>query len=144
MENEGKDLTQLGSNETKYTYGEPMTHMLETFENIATPSSRRYTIELDCPEFTSLCPKTGQPDFATIKISYVPDKECIETKSLKLYLFAYRQHGSFMESIVNRILNDLCAACWPRWMLVEGMFNTRGGISLKVSAEYDESKDPAI
>ena len=107
---------------------------LETFPN--PKPGRDYTIDIDCPEFTSVCPKTGQPDFATIQISYVPDQSCIELKSLKLYLGAYRQLGIFYEAVTNEILDDLVAACAPRRMTVVGDLNMRGGISTAVTAEY--------
>ena len=131
---EGKDLKQLGSEKTDYHYEGPRMDILETFENQY--PKRNYETEFHFPEFTSLCPKTGQPDFATIKIIYVADQKCIETKSLKLYLFAYRQYGSFMETITNKILEDLVNICDPRKMKVIGIFNPRGGISINVKAEY--------
>ncbi len=99
---------------------------LETFSN---PNPERdYEISMDCPEFTCLCPKTGQPDFATIRIRYVPDKICVELKSLKLYLWSYRNEGGFHEAVTNQILNDLVAATKPRRMQIEADFNVRGGI----------------
>ncbi len=107
---------------------------LETFPN--PKPGRDYTIDINCPEFTSVCPMTGQPDFATIRISYVPDQSCIELKSLKLYLGAYRQLGIFYEAVTNEILDDLVAVCAPRRMTVVGDFNVRGGISTAVTAEY--------
>jgi len=97
---------------------------------------RDYTIVHTCPEFTALCPKTGQPDFATIRISYVPERLCVELKSLKLYLQGYRDRGIFYEHVTNVILDDLVAALRPRRMTVEGDFRTRGGISSLVRAEY--------
>jgi 7-cyano-7-deazaguanine reductase len=107
---------------------------LETFPN---PNPERdYTIEMDCPEFTSVCPKTGQPDFGTIRISYVPDQKCIELKSLKLYLWSYREQGIFYEAATNQILDNLVAACAPRRMTVAGDFNVRGGIRTVVTADY--------
>jgi 7-cyano-7-deazaguanine reductase len=106
--------------------------MLETFEN-PTPE-RDYEIVIRCPEFTSLCPKTGQPDFGTITIRYVADQACLELKSVKLYLFGYRNEGVFYEAAVNRILDDLAAACRPRRMEVEGAFTARGGITTTVTA----------
>jgi 7-cyano-7-deazaguanine reductase len=112
--------------------------LLETFENEF--PNRDYTIIHTAPEFTSLCPKTGQPDFATIDIDYIPDKLCIELKSLKLYLNSYRNDGVFFESVTNRILEDLVEVCSPRYMLVTAEFNVRGGISSVVEAEY-ESED---
>src|SRR3989338_2827639 len=110
------------------------TRQLETFPN--PEPGRDYEIAMDCPEFTSLCPKTGQPDFGTIRIRYVPDKLCIELKSLKLYLWSYRNEGAFYEKVTNQILNDLASACKPRWMEVIGDFNVRGGISARVTATY--------
>jgi 7-cyano-7-deazaguanine reductase len=107
---------------------------LETFPNPR--SNRDYAIEITCPEFTSLCPKTGQPDFATIFISYVPDRLCLELKSLKLYLFGYRDQGIFYEHVTNRILDDLVSVLKPRRMIVEGRFSARGGISTVVKASY--------
>ncbi len=107
---------------------------LETFPN--PEPGRDYEIAMDCPEFTSLCPKTGQPDFGTIKIRYVPDELCIELKSLKLSLWSYRNEGAFYEKLTNQILNDLVAACKPRWMEVVGEFNVRGGISTRVIATH--------
>jgi len=112
--------------------------LLETFENEF--PNRDYTIIHTAPEFTSLCPKTGQPDFATIDIDYIPDELCIELKSLKLYLNSYRNEGVFFESVTNRILEDLVKVCSPRYMLVSAEFNVRGGISSVIEAEY-ESED---
>ncbi|MCH7773348.1 MAG: NADPH-dependent 7-cyano-7-deazaguanine reductase QueF [Bacteroidetes bacterium] len=112
--------------------------LLETFENEF--PNRDYTIIHTAPEFTSLCPKTGQPDFATIDIDYIPDKLCVELKSLKLYLNSYRNDGVFFESVTNKILEDLVKVCSPRYMLVTAEFNVRGGISSVVEAEY-ESED---
>ncbi len=107
---------------------------LETFPN--RHPGRDYVIEITCPEFTSVCPKTGQPDFATIRISYVPDRLCLELKSLKLYLFGYRNQGIFYEHVTNKLLDDFVAAVKPRRMTVEGSFSVRGGISTVVRAEY--------
>jgi len=112
--------------------------LLETFENEF--PNRDYTIIHNAPEFTSLCPKTGQPDFATIEIDYIPDKLCIELKSLKLYLNSYRNDGVYFESVTNRILEELVKVCSPRYMLVTAEFNVRGGISSVIEAEY-ESED---
>ncbi|MFH1680802.1 MAG: preQ(1) synthase [Candidatus Eisenbacteria bacterium] len=97
---------------------------------------RPYRIHFDCPEFTCVCPMTGQPDFASIRIDYVPDKLCLELKSLKLYLWSYRDEGIFHETVTNRILEDLVAAVKPRWMRVVGEFNVRGGIGTTVAAEH--------
>jgi 7-cyano-7-deazaguanine reductase len=107
---------------------------LETFEN-PTPG-RDYTIEFTCPEFTCLCPRTGQPDFATFRIRYVPDLLCVELKSLKLYLWSFRGEGHFHEAVTNRILDDLVAATSPRRMTVVGDFMVRGGIHTVVTADY--------
>ena len=107
---------------------------LEVFAN--PHPDRDYTIEMECPEFTSICPVTGQPDFGTIRIRYVPDQQCIELKSLKLYLWSYRQEGAFHEAVTNNILDDLVAACAPRQMTVVGDFNVRGGITTVVTAEF--------
>ena len=107
---------------------------LETFPN--RHPGRDYTIVHTCPEFTALCPKTGQPDFATMRISYVPDALCVELKSLKLYLQTYRSKGIFYEHATNVILDDLVAAVRPRSMTVEGEFAVRGGISSVVRASY--------
>ena len=109
-------------------------NLLETFENQY--PERDYNIIHTAPEFTSLCPKTGQPDFATIIIEYIPDKLCIELKSLKLYLNSYRSDGIFFESVTNKILDDLVKACKPRYMLITADFNVRGGISSVIEAEY--------
>ncbi len=108
--------------------------LLETFENQY--PDRDYSIIHEAPEFTSLCPKTGQPDFATIVVEYVPDKLCIELKSLKLYLNAYRNDGIFYESVTNKILDDLVTVCKPRYMIVTAEFNVRGGISSIIETEY--------
>jgi len=112
--------------------------LLETFEN--EHKDRNYNVIHTAPEFTSLCPKTGQPDFATIEIEYIPDELCIELKSLKLYLNSYRNDGVFFESVTNIILDDLVSVCKPRYMLVTAEFNVRGGISSLIEAEY-ESED---
>jgi 7-cyano-7-deazaguanine reductase len=107
---------------------------LETFPN---PHPRRdYLIVHTCPEFTALCPKTGQPDFGTIRISYTPDKLCVELKSLKLYLFSFRTRGIFYEDVTNVILDDLVDATRPREMTVEGEFRVRGGISTVIRASH--------
>lgn len=109
---------------------------LETFPNPA--PERDYEIRFDCPEFTCLCPRTGQPDFATIRIRYVPDRLCVELKSLKLYLWSFRDAGHFHEAVTNRILDDLVAATRPRRMTVEGDFLIRGGIHTTVVVSYDK------
>ena len=107
---------------------------LETFPN---PNpSRDYEIEFEAPEFTCLCPMTGQPDFATIRIRYVPDEKCVELKSLKLYLWSYRNEGAFHEAVTNRIADDIIAAIDPRLLEVEGDFFVRGGIRTVVRVEH--------
>lgn len=109
--------------------------LLETFENQF--PDRDYEIEIMCPEFTAVCPKTGHPDFGTILITYVPDKLCVELKSLKLYLFDYRSKGIFYEHSINTILDDLVSACRPRKMTIVGQFTPRGGISSKITARFE-------
>lgn len=108
--------------------------ILKTFPNPY--PDREYEIEINCPEFTSVCPKTGQPDFGEMVITYAPLKRCIELKSLKLYLQQYRNTGIFYEAATNRILNDLVMACSPRWMKVVSQWRPRGGITTKVTARY--------
>jgi 7-cyano-7-deazaguanine reductase len=108
--------------------------LLEVFKNEF--PNRDYTIIHIAPEFTSLCPKTGQPDFATITIEYVPNKLCVELKSLKLYFNTYRNDGLYFESATNKILDDLVKICKPRYMLITADFNIRGGISSVIEAEY--------
>jgi len=110
--------------------------MLETFPNPST--DRDYTVEFRCPEFTCVCPKTGQPDFATIRFRYVPDRSCVELKSLKLYLWSYREVGAFHEAVVNQILDDLVALLAPRYMEVVGEFHVRGGIYTTISAVHGQ------
>ena len=107
---------------------------LETFEN---PNpDRDYTIRIDVPEFTCLCPKTGQPDFAELRLEYVPDQRCVELKSLKLYAWSFRDEGAFHEAVTNQILADLVAATAPRFMRLTAEFNVRGGIYTTVVAEH--------
>jgi len=107
---------------------------LETFENPNT--DRDYTIRIRIPEFTCLCPKTGQPDFATINIDYVPEKSCIELKALKMYIWSFRDEGAFHEAVTNQMLSDFVAACEPRFMRVTAEFNVRGGVYTNVVAEH--------
>ena len=107
---------------------------LETFDN--PQPGRDFTIRIDMPEFTCLCPKTGQPDFATLHLEYVPDQKCVELKSLKLYVWSYRDEGAFHEAITNRILDDLVAATQPRFMRLTARFNVRGGVYTAVVAEH--------
>jgi 7-cyano-7-deazaguanine reductase len=110
---------------------------LETFDNPMT--ERDYTIRIEIPEFTCLCPKTGQPDFATLYLEYVPDQHCVELKSLKLYVWAYRDEGAFHEKVTNTILDDLVAATSPRFMRLTAKFNVRGGIYTSVVAEHRQA-----
>src|ERR1700720_1665135 len=120
----------------------PVSDQLETFAN---PNpGRDYTIEIVCPEFTSLCPKTGQPDFGTITFSYTPAQKCVELKSLKLYLQRYRNQGAFYETVVNRLLDDFVAAAQPVRCQVVGAFTPRGGITTTVTCKYEaaEGKPP--
>lgn len=107
---------------------------LETFDNPM--PGRDYTIHIDIPEFTCLCPKTGQPDFATITIDYVPEAKCIELKALKMYIWSFRNEGAFHEKVTNTMLDDFVKACTPRFMRVTGKFNVRGGIYTTVVAEH--------
>ena len=112
----------------------PSKKILETFPN--PQPDRDYTIRMRLPEFTCLCPKTGQPDFATLLLEYVPDRECVELKSLKLYIWSYRDQGAFHEAVTNRILDDLSGLLSPRFMRLTAEFNVRGGIYTTVVAEH--------
>lgn len=114
---------------------------LELFENPR--PGRDYTITICCPEFTSVCPKTGQPDFGTITIEYIPNKVCVELKSLKFYMQSFRNQGIFYERLTNDILDDLTSACKPRWMRITSEFSPRGGITTDVTAEYSAEKKKA-
>lgn len=117
----------------------PTREMLEVFENQF--PDRDYTIEIVCPEFTSVCPKTGQPDFGTLTFTYVPDKTCVELKSLKLYLQKFRNEGIFYEHVTNRILDDFVAVLSPRKATLVAHFTPRGGISSRIIAEYVKSME---
>jgi len=111
------------------------------FELFDNPSPERdYVITIRCPEFTSVCPRTGQPDFGEIVIEYIPDKVCVELKSLKFYMQSYRNRGIFYEALTNEILDDLTGVCKPRWMKVTSRFTPRGGITTEVAAEYKIDK----
>jgi 7-cyano-7-deazaguanine reductase len=112
----------------------PAPDALETFPN--PEASRDYTISIKIPEFTCVCPKTGQPDFATLKLDYIPDKTCIELKSLKLYVWSYRDVGAFHEAVANEIVDDLVAALAPRYLRLKARFNVRGGIYTTVIVEH--------
>jgi len=113
--------------------------IIDTFPNPR--SERNYEIAIHCPEFTSICPKTGLPDFGEIRITYVPNQLCVELKALKYYLIEYRNRGIFYEAATNQILDDLVAACRPRRMTVVGNFSVRGGITTSVTAIYDPSSE---
>jgi 7-cyano-7-deazaguanine reductase len=113
------------------------THPNELFEIFANPKPERdYQIKIRIPEFTCLCPKTGQPDFATLELVYIPDRYCVELKSIKLYIWSYRDKGAFHEAVTNQILDDIVAACAPRFARLTARFNVRGGIYTTVIAEY--------
>ncbi|OPZ31771.1 MAG: NADPH-dependent 7-cyano-7-deazaguanine reductase [Lentisphaerae bacterium ADurb.BinA184] len=128
-----RNLTLLRRSRTPYPET-PDEARLETFANRY--RDRDFWVTFDCPEFTSRCPVTNQPDFGRLRIRYIPDCECVESKSLKLYLFAFRNHPTFHEEVVNRVMDDLIAACAPREIVVEGEFNPRGGISISVACHY--------
>ena len=132
MSRENEALKQLG-NKTEYRM-DYAPEVLEAFENKHPEND--YFVTFDCPEFTSLCPITGQPDFATIYISYIPDQRMVESKSLKLYLFSFRNHGDFHEDCVNIIMKDLIKLMEPRYIEVRGEFTPRGGISIHPYANY--------
>jgi len=130
------NLSLLGNQKTKYSYEHPNKNILETFDN--KHPDLDYIVSFKCPEFTSLCPKTGQPDFATINIQYIPNKKMVESKSLKLYLFAYRNHGDFHEDCTVQIMKDLRDIMEPKWIRVIGDFTPRGGISICPIAEWKQ------
>jgi 7-cyano-7-deazaguanine reductase len=115
----------------------PFQDQLEIFENSF--PNREYEIEITCPEFTSICPKTGQPDFGTLVFQYIPDKTCVELKSLKLYLQKFRNEGIFYENVTNRILDDFVAACHPRRASLESHWGARGGITSVIRVHYESA-----
>ena len=127
------EVTLLGNKNVAYSY-DYCPEILETFENRY--QERDYWVKFNCPEFTALCPITGQPDYATIYISYVPDMRMVESKSLKLYLVSFRSHGDFHEDVVNVILSDLVALMQPKYIEVFGEFTPRGGIAIHPFANY--------
>ena len=131
-------LTLLAASEKRYPK-HPGEAKLECFDNLY--SDRDYVIEFDCPEYTSLCPVTGQPDFGHIVLRYIPDQLCVESKSLKLYLFSFRNTNTFHEESVNTILDAVVKACNPRAAEVVGEFRPRGGIAIHVTARYGEKID---
>ena len=130
-------VTLLGNNNTKYEK-DYAPQVLETFQNKHTENE--YLVTFNCPEFTSLCPKTGQPDFAKIIISYIPAEKMVESKSLKLYLFSFRNHGDFHEDCVNIIMKDLVKLMKPKYLEVIGIFTPRGGISIYPFANYADNE----
>ena len=132
MNRENDDLHALGHKTEYKTDYTP--EVLETFENLHQEND--YWVELLCPEFTTLCPITGQPDFAEIRIQYIPDRRMVESKSLKLYLFSFRNHGGFHEDCVNIIMKDLVRLMEPRYLEVIGLFTPRGGIAIHPYANY--------
>lgn len=134
------ELSLLKKSETIYP-DSPDKAIIEAFENRF--PQRDYVIEFDCPEFTSLCPITRQPDFATIRITYIPLGKCLESKSLKLFLGSFRNTGMFHEEITNTILDHIVEQVEPKWALVLGIMNPRGGISIRVTAEYKNPSHPA-
>ncbi|MBQ1273968.1 MAG: NADPH-dependent 7-cyano-7-deazaguanine reductase QueF [Cellulosilyticum sp.] len=136
---EMKDITLLGNQGTTYEY-DYNPEVLESFDN--KHPNNDYWVKFNCPEFTSLCPITGQPDFATIYISYIPDKKMVESKSLKLYLFSFRNHGDFHEDCVNIIMKDLIKLMEPKYIEVWGKFTPRGGISIDPYCNYGKPNTP--
>ncbi|GAA0442932.1 MAG: preQ(1) synthase [Bacillota bacterium] len=129
-------VTQLGSQGTMYAF-DYTPDVLEVFDN--KHPGRDYFVKFNCPEFTTLCPKTNQPDFGTVYISYIPDKKMVESKSLKLYLFSFRNHGDFHEDSINIIMNDLIDLMAPRYIEVWGKFTPRGGISIDPYCNYGKA-----
>jgi 7-cyano-7-deazaguanine reductase len=140
-ETPANELSLLGRSEHRLP-ASPDEAVLETFPNRTV--DRNYTIHLSAPDFSSLCPVTGQPDAAHIEILYIPADRCVETKSLKFYLASFRNHASFNEVIVNRILDDLVKACAPKQAIVRGRFASRGGIQLTCEARHPDRKDAAL
>lgn len=139
MERKNEGLTKLGSMQNEYkTEYDP--GLLESFSNKHPQND--YFVKFNCPEFTSLCPITGQPDFAEITISYVPDERLVESKSLKLYLFSFRNHGDFHEDVVNVIMKDLIRLLEPKYIEVWGRFLPRGGISIDPYCNYGKCGTP--
>ena len=137
MNREQEGLTLLGNQNVSYK-SDYAPEVLETFDN--KHPGNDYFVKFNCPEFTSLCPITGQPDFATIYISYIPDIKMVESKSLKLYLFSFRNHGDFHEDVTNIIMNDLAKLMDPKYIEVRGMFYPRGGISIYPFANWANPK----
>lgn len=140
-EKELAGVTLLGNQGTQYKF-DYTPEVLEAFDN--KHPENEYVVTLDCPEFTSLCPKTGQPDFGRIVISYIPRVKMVESKSLKLYLFSFRNRGDFHEDCVNIIMKDLIALMNPRYIEVRGLFNPRGGISILPFANWGDEEHLAM
>ena len=140
-EQELQGVTLLGNQHTLYR-DDYAPEVLETFLN--KHPENEYLVTLDCPEFTSLCPKTGQPDFGKIIISYIPNEKMVESKSLKLYLFSFRNHGDFHEDCVNIIMNDLRRLMDPKYIEVRGIFNPRGGISILPFANWGDDAHQSL
>jgi len=136
-DNELEGVTLLGANGTRY-HDRYAPEVLETFKN--KHPENEYLVTFNCPEFTSLCPKTGQPDFARIIIQYIPREDMVESKSLKLYLFSFRNHGDFHEDCVNIIMKDLMRLMNPRYIEVKGIFTPRGGISIYPFANHGDDE----
>lgn len=134
-------VTLLGSGNTHYPT-DYSAELLEWFPNKHPEND--YLVTLDCPEFTSLCPKTGQPDFGHIIINYIPDRKMVESKSLKLYLFSFRNHGDFHEDCINIIMKDLIKLMQPRYIEVIGLFTPRGGISIRPYAQWADTAHQAL
>ncbi len=140
-DDELQGVTLLGNQGTRYTYDYDPS-LLETFIN--KHQDNEYLVTFDCPEFTTLCPKTGQPDFGRIIISYIPRELMVESKSLKLYLFSFRNHGDFHEDCVNIIMKDLCKLLQPRYIEVRGVFRPRGGIAIYPFANWADDDHKAM
>lgn len=134
-------VTLLGNQGVKYP-ADYAPELLETFEN--KHPENEYVVTFDCPEFTTLCPKTGQPDFGHIYISYIPRERMVESKSLKLYLFSFRNHGDFHEDCINIIMKDLMALMSPRYIEVIGLFTPRGGISIRPYAQWADADHQSL
>jgi len=144
-----QDFKHLGNVSNTYCYAGPDAGLLESFDNPfwdkkQNPHGVMGTLHIEVPEFTSLCPITGQPDYATIVIDYVPREKCVESKSLKLYMTSFRNAGEFHEACVNRIANDLISLMDPEYLIVEGRFTPRGGIPFWPTAEYFKSGEKTI
>ena len=133
------ELSSLGSKTTKYAFQQVDASLLESFPNQFHEGEKQgYVTQFSTDEFTSLCPKTSQPDFGSISILYCADEKCLETKSLKLYLFSFRNTGSFMETIVNTICRDIAETVDPHWIEVCGTFKVRGGVEVKPTARWSK------